>query len=65
MQVALRLLEIVLVQGIRPISWWETTKAKKAPQKAIILWVFLLAALVLMILNPSYLEKAIEWGLGK
>lgn len=35
-----------LVQGIRPLTWWETTRAKKATRRAIILWVLLLSALV-------------------
>jgi uncharacterized membrane protein len=39
-----------LVQGIRPVTWWEATKAKKATRFAIFLWMVLLAALVVMIL---------------
>ncbi|MBD3413639.1 MAG: TIGR00341 family protein [Candidatus Aminicenantes bacterium] len=39
-----------LAQGIRPLTWWEATKAKKATRKAIILWSILLTALVLFIL---------------
>ncbi len=38
-----------LVQGIRPLTWWEAKKAKKAAQKAILIWTILLAALVLML----------------
>jgi len=38
-----------LVQGIRPLTWWEAKKAKKAAQKAILIWTLLLAALVLML----------------
>jgi len=38
-----------LIQGIRPLTWWETKKAKKATQIAIILWTSLLAALVIML----------------
>ena len=37
------------VQGIRPLSWWEVDKAKKATRNAIILWILLLAALILVI----------------
>jgi len=38
-----------LVQGIRPLTWWEAKKARKASQKAILIWTILLAALVLML----------------
>jgi len=38
-----------LIQGIRPLTWWEATKAKKATGIAIVIWAFLLAALVIMI----------------
>jgi len=37
-----------LVQGIRPRTWWEADRAKKATRVAISLWVLLLAALVLL-----------------
>jgi len=37
------------IQGIRPLTWWEAKKAKKAAQKAILIWTLLLAALVLML----------------
>jgi len=39
-----------LVQGIRPLTWWEASKAKKATGMAILIWFFLLAALVIMII---------------
>lgn len=39
-----------LVQGIRPITWWEADRAKKATRIAIVLWVLLLSALVVVIL---------------
>lgn len=38
-----------LVQGIRPLTWWEASKAKRATGIAILIWVFLLAVLVLVI----------------
>jgi len=38
-----------LIQGIRPLTWWEASKAKKATGIAILIWAFLLAALVIMI----------------
>jgi uncharacterized hydrophobic protein (TIGR00341 family) len=42
-----------LIQGIRPLTWWEATKAKKATRIAILIWAFLLIALAIMIsLSP-------------
>lgn len=38
-----------LAQGIRPASWWEADRAKRASRYAIALWVVLLAALGLLI----------------
>jgi uncharacterized hydrophobic protein (TIGR00341 family) len=38
-----------LLQGIRPLTWWEANRAKKATRKAIILWTILLILLVLLI----------------
>ncbi len=39
-----------LAQGIRPITWWEADRAKKATRIAIVLWVFLLSVLVVVII---------------
>ena len=39
-----------LIQGIRPLTWWEATKAKKATRIALLIWAFLLMALAIMIL---------------
>ncbi len=39
-----------LFQGVRPLTWWETQKAKKATRVAIGIWVLLLLALSGMIL---------------
>jgi uncharacterized hydrophobic protein (TIGR00341 family) len=39
-----------LAQGIRPLTWWEEDKAKKATRTAIVLWVSLLAILIAIIL---------------
>jgi uncharacterized hydrophobic protein (TIGR00341 family) len=39
-----------IFQGIRPLSWWEAAKAKKATHYAIVLWILLLAALTAVIL---------------
>jgi uncharacterized hydrophobic protein (TIGR00341 family) len=39
-----------LVQGIRPLAWWEAGRARRATITAITLWVLLLAILVLLIL---------------
>jgi uncharacterized hydrophobic protein (TIGR00341 family) len=38
-----------LVQGIRPLSWWDTRRAKKATRNAIMLWTVLLFLLALLI----------------
>ncbi len=39
-----------LARGIRPLTWWEEKKAKKATGQAIAIWTVLLAALVIVIL---------------
>jgi uncharacterized hydrophobic protein (TIGR00341 family) len=39
-----------LARGIRPLTWWEADRAKKAARKAIIIWTLLLLALVVIIL---------------
>jgi len=38
------------VQGVRPLSWWEAKKAKKATRTAILIWTLLLLLLVITIL---------------
>lgn len=39
-----------LARGIRPLTWWEEKRAKKATRKAIAIWTFLLIVLVIVIL---------------
>jgi uncharacterized membrane protein len=39
-----------LFQGIRPLSWWEAAKARKATHYAIALWILLLVVLTAVIL---------------
>ena len=39
-----------IFQGIRPLSWRESTKAKKATRLALFLWLMLLMILVVIIL---------------
>lgn len=39
-----------LIQGIRPIGWWEADRAQKTTRVAIILWLVLLAAMVFVLL---------------
>ena len=39
-----------LARGIRPLTWWEADRAKKAARKAIAIWTLLLLALVAVIL---------------
>ena len=38
-----------LIQGVRPRSWWEAEKAKRATRMAITVWFFLLVALAIII----------------
>jgi uncharacterized hydrophobic protein (TIGR00341 family) len=42
-----------IVQGIRPLRWWETQKAKKAYRRALLIWTFLLASLAVLIFFSS------------
>jgi uncharacterized hydrophobic protein (TIGR00341 family) len=54
-----------LVQGIRPASWWEKDRAKKATRIAIGLWVALLAGLIGMILwfqGLSMVRETVKHG---
>jgi uncharacterized hydrophobic protein (TIGR00341 family) len=37
-----------LLQGVRPLNWWEASKAKKATLYAILIWVFMLILLTLL-----------------
>ena len=39
-----------LLQGVRPLTWWEADRAKKSTRVAIALWVLLLAALAVLII---------------
>ena len=39
-----------LVQGIRPINWWQADKAKRATRQAITVWTILLLLLIAIIL---------------
>ncbi len=38
-----------LARGIRPLTWWEEKRAKKATRRAIAIWTILLLLLVLVI----------------
>jgi uncharacterized hydrophobic protein (TIGR00341 family) len=40
---------VFLVQGIRPLSWWEAEKAKRATQRAILVWAASLLILGILI----------------
>jgi len=44
-------------QGIRPLTWWEVERAKKATILAVVTWIILLAILVAGI----YYAKKISW----
>jgi uncharacterized membrane protein len=39
-----------LARGLRPLTWWDAKRAKKATRKAIGIWTFLLLILVIIIL---------------
>jgi uncharacterized hydrophobic protein (TIGR00341 family) len=39
-----------LARGIRPLTWWETNRAKKAARRAIAVWTLLLLILAAIIL---------------
>jgi uncharacterized hydrophobic protein (TIGR00341 family) len=42
-----------LFQGLRPLNWWEESKAKKATRYAIIIWVSLLAILIALLMSSQ------------
>jgi uncharacterized hydrophobic protein (TIGR00341 family) len=42
-----------IMQGFRPLTWWEADKAKKAAFRAILLWSLFLLALILVIFFSS------------
>jgi uncharacterized hydrophobic protein (TIGR00341 family) len=43
-----------LVQGVRPATWWEADRAKRATRRALLLWALLLTALVaIVLLSPG------------
>jgi len=37
------------IQGVRPLTWWDAEKAKKATSKAILIWLILFAILIVLI----------------
>ncbi len=39
-----------LLQGIKPVTWWEADTAKKAARRAISIWVSLLIVLIIIII---------------
>jgi len=42
-----------LFQGVRPLNWWEASKAKKATRLAIIIWVALLIVLTVLLMSSQ------------
>ena len=40
-----------LLQGLRPLNWWEASKAKKATRYAIIIWISLLIVLTTLLVH--------------
>lgn len=39
-----------LIQGVRPMNWWEAERARSATYRALVVWVLLLAALLVTLL---------------
>ncbi|HDR90663.1 MAG TPA: DUF389 domain-containing protein, partial [candidate division Zixibacteria bacterium] len=37
------------IQGVRPLTWWDAEKAKKATSKAILIWLILFGILIVLI----------------
>lgn len=44
-----------LIQGVRPLWWWDKEKAHKATRRAIITWVICLLILILLIVATHFL----------
>jgi len=44
-----------LLKGIGPAGWWEAERSKRASRRAIVIWVSLLAALVVMMVLHALL----------
>lgn len=42
-----------IVQGIRPLRWWDAQKAKKASSRALFFWSLLLLALIIVVYLSS------------
>jgi uncharacterized membrane protein len=38
-----------LAQGIRPKTWWEAERARKATHRAVLAWTLVLIVLVILI----------------
>jgi len=36
-------------QGVRPLAWWEKSKAKRASRNAAIIWIILFVILLVLI----------------
>ncbi|MGD2174679.1 MAG: TIGR00341 family protein [Candidatus Brocadiaceae bacterium] len=56
-----------LAHGIRPRTWWQADKAKKASRNALMIWVLLLVALVVVItivLTQGWMPTAPAGGGG-
>lgn len=50
---------VFLVRGIRPATWWEAEKAKRATRRALIAGAVLLVALVALILEQARHERGV------
>lgn len=43
-----------LIQGIRPLSWWEKERARNATIRAAVIWTVLLAALIALVFFKNH-----------
>jgi uncharacterized hydrophobic protein (TIGR00341 family) len=39
-----------ILQGIRPLNWWETKKARKAARNAVLFWAIFLTILIMILI---------------
>jgi uncharacterized membrane protein len=39
-----------ILQGIRPLNWWETKKAQKATSVAVFFWAIFLTILIMILI---------------
>lgn len=50
-----------LVQGIRPLWWWEKQRAQKATRRAMTMWFTCLGLLILLIIASQHLSEIADF----